>query len=112
MDDSIVILNTMFNDGVGYLWFIMLAAWGGTVNYITRLKNGHQFKWLELISEWMISAFSGLLTAYACAESELSWNVTAVMVGVAGHMGGQGIYLVQNAVKKRLKYIIKPPSED
>ena len=63
----------MFEQGIGYIWFIMLAIWGGTVNYLTRINRGNVqfFSFFELMGEWFISGFAGLLTAYVCIEMEV-----------------------------------------
>lgn len=95
-------INKVLETGIGYLWFIMLALWGGTVNYLSRLKQGavESFSFIELIGEWTISGFAGLLTAYICVEFEMSWTMTAFFTGVSGHLGGRAIYMLENYVKQ------------
>lgn len=101
--------------GFGYLWFVMLAAWGGTASYVTRLKkNGTAFSFAELIGEWTISGFAGVITAYLCHVADFSYFATAALAGVAGHMGGRGIALMEYAITKHFqrKYGVTPPNED
>ena len=102
-EQQISVLKQLLDAGLGYLWFVILAAWGGTVNYITRLKSEKSpFSIVELLGEWVISGFSGLITAFICQEMMLPFMYTAAAAGIAGHMGGRGIYLLERFVKKRL----------
>lgn len=80
----------------GLLWFSLLAIWGGTANYLHRVKKAEiPFSLMELVGEWTISAFAGVITAYVCYELGFSFYMTAAMAGIAGHMGGRGISLVE-----------------
>ena len=49
--------------GGGYLWMVILALWGGTASYLSRLKQNQAltFSLAELAGEWAISGFAGLL---------------------------------------------------
>lgn len=97
-------LSKLIEGGLGYVWFLVLAIWGGTVNYLSRIKQGkvEVFSFAELVGEWAISGFAGLLTAYICTEMNLSWHMTAVMTGIAGHMGGRAIFIFESYFKSRL----------
>lgn len=87
-----------------HMWLILLALWGGTASYISRLKRqGLPFSLVELTGEWCISGFSGALTAYICAEAGLSWYMIAFFTGVAGHLGGRGIFMLEQYTKRRLE---------
>lgn len=80
---------------------LLVAMWGGTASYIAKIKaNKTKFKVFELLGEWCISGFSGLLTVYICFELELSWQMTAFMAGIAGHMGGRAITIFENRFKR------------
>ncbi len=83
-------------EAASLIWFVALAAWGGTVNYLSRLKR-HKgaFSFVELLGEWAISGFAGLITAYACAANDVSYPLTAALSGIAGHMGGRAIYILE-----------------
>lgn len=81
---------------ISLFWFVALAAWGGTVNYLSRLKRYKTtFSFIELMGEWAISGFAGLITAYACAANDVSYPLTAALSGIAGHMGGRAIYILE-----------------
>lgn len=103
-DNASGFISKFFESGVGYIWFILLAIWGGTVNYIGRLKQmkDTKFSFVELIGEWAISGFAGLLTAYVCIELKFSWHMTAFFTGIAGHLGGRAIFLFELYFKNKL----------
>ena len=103
-ENSAPIIKQFFEAGLGYLWFVVLAIWGGTANYITRRKKDKSmpFSLIELLGEWVISAFAGILTALICAEMGMSYYMTAAVAGVAGHMGGRAIFMLELAIQKRL----------
>ncbi len=83
--------------GLGYLWLFVLAIWGGTANYISRLKSSKAaFSVIELVGEWTISGFAGVVTALVCASLGWDWYLTAAATGIAGHMGGRAIGLAEH----------------
>jgi len=90
------IIKMLVDAGLGYLWFIFLAIWGGTVSYINRVrKTKTPFSLVELVGEWAISGFAGLITAYLCAEMGMSFYMTAALTGISGHMGGRAIFIME-----------------
>jgi hypothetical protein len=102
-DQHVSVIKQLLDAGAGYIWFLFLAVWGGTVNYIARRKSDKSpFSVVELIGEWVISGFSGLITAFICQEMEISFMYTAVAAGIAGHMGGRGIYMIERFIHKRI----------
>jgi len=89
-------LHAILTEKIGYFWFVGLALWGGTASYISRMKKRElPFSLVELIGEWSISGFSGLLTALICVNLEFSFELTAAAAGVAGHMGGRAIGMME-----------------
>lgn len=93
----------------GYLWFIILAVWGGTVNYINRVRSERNpFSLVELLGEWMVSGFAGLITAYLCAEMGFSFYLTAALTGISGHMGGRAIFIMERMLQSKLYWKIDP----
>ncbi len=84
---------------MAFIWFLLVAIWGGTTNYITRLrKSKAPFSIMELIGEWSVSAFAGIITAFICHALEFSFYATAALAGITGHMGGRAIGLLEQAV--------------
>ena len=94
-------LSEMFAaTGVGFLWFLLLAAWGGTASYLSRIKKMKTpFSIMELVGEWTISAFAGIVTAFICYEMQFSFYATAALTGIAGHMGGRAIALMEHFIE-------------
>jgi len=88
----------------GYLWFVLLALWGGTVNYISRVRQQHpiRFSLMELIGEWSISGFVGIITIYICLEMQLSTYATGALVAISGHMGGRAIFMFEAYVIRKI----------
>jgi hypothetical protein len=97
------ILKALFDVGFGYIWFALLALWGGTVSYISRVRRDNApFSFVELVGEWTISAFAGIMTALICQELEFSLILTAALAGISGHMGGRAIYMLEQFVCKKM----------
>lgn len=98
MDEQTTILSKILEGSLGYGWFVILALWGGTANYLGKLRQGKiiAFSFAELIGEWTISGFTGLITAYVCIGQEMSWHTTAALTGIAGHMGGKLISVFES----------------
>lgn len=107
-------LYSIFNaTGLGFVWFMLVAVWGGTVSYITRLKKSKApFSLMELVGEWTISAFAGIITAYLCAEMGMSFYVTAALSGISGHMGGRAIGLLESWVEQQWRKYLGVVNED
>jgi len=77
-----------------YGWVMVLSAWGGLVRFIRKVKAG-DMSWkqaaLTLTGELSTSAFAGVVTFYACEANGVPQLSTAVLVAVAGHMGGRAL---------------------
>lgn len=103
MENNESFLKVALENGLGYIWFILLALWGGTVSYISRVrKHRKPFSFVELIGEWTISGFAGLITAYICKEMQFSFYLTAALTGMCGHMGGRAIFILENWAQRKL----------
>lgn len=97
-------LKNILSEYIIYFWFIILAMIGGTVKYLSRLKTKNlPFSLLELIMEWVISGFAGIITMYVCLWQGYDLHLTAVLVGITGHMGGSGIALIQESIMSAWK---------
>lgn len=104
-----------------WAWFLLigLSLWGGTANYVRKLKQNKQpFSVVELIGEWVISGFAGFIAALACIELGFSFAIAAAAAGVAGHMGGRSIFILEQVTLKwwEKRYGVKlpdsPPDKD
>jgi hypothetical protein len=95
-------MKAIFIEWVAYIWVMALAMLGGGVGYMQKVKSGRvKFRWMALFVELMTSGFVGLLTYLLCHSSGVSEPLTAVMVGVSGHMGTRALMQLE-AVYKRL----------
>lgn len=85
-------------------WVLFLAAWGGCVNFWRRVKDGETrlFKITELIGEITTSGFVGVLTFLICESTETDRLVTAVLVGISGHMGAKTIRFFELLFESKL----------
>jgi len=102
-ETSSQISKILAESGFGYLWLVVLAVWGGTANYISRLKKSKAaFSVIELVGEWTISGFAGVVTALCCYSMGWDWYLTAAATGIAGHMGGRAIGLAEHWFTNRI----------
>lgn len=102
-ESSNAITRFVADTGLGYIWLVALAIWGGTANYISRLRTSKAaFSVAELVGEWTISGFAGIITAFICVSLGWDWYITAATTGIAGHMGGRAIGLAEHFLTQRL----------
>lgn len=80
-----------------YLWVAVLAGWGGIANFCHKLKTGHArpFNIAEFVGELVISSFAGIITYYFCQATHIDGYLSAVLVGISGHMGSRAIFLIE-----------------
>lgn len=90
------IMEFVHTTGLTYVWLMLLAAWGGTASYLARVRKlGLTFSFAEWLGELVISGFSGIVTAYLCMWAGFPPVLTFAFAGVAGHMGGRAITLIE-----------------
>jgi hypothetical protein len=95
-------LMKLIAENLSYGWFVLMAFWGGTANYISRRnRDKTPFSIIELVGEWSVSGFAGLITAYICMDMGLSFALTSAAAGIGGHMGGRAIYLFEQIFIRR-----------
>lgn len=87
-----------------YLWVILIATWGGAVNFYRKIRDGHSrpFNVVEFIGEIATSAFVGVLTFWMCEAASINPLLTAAMVGISGHMGSRAIWQFEKWAARRL----------
>ncbi len=84
---------------IALVLIVLLAMWGGTVNYIGRIRKGAaQFSLLGLLCEWMISGFVGLLIILIGLHYQIDLLMIGVMAGVGGHAGGRTIFFIERLI--------------
>lgn len=87
-----------------YAWVIVLSIWGGAVNFYQKVKAGEArpFNIVEFIGEICTSGFAGVITFYLCEAGGFTPLMTAVMVGISGHMGGRAIFQLERLVSTKI----------
>lgn len=90
-----------------YAWVIGLSTWGGLVNYISKIKSGQlaRFNLTELIGDICISGFTGLLTFWLCQTANFDELLTAVFVGISGHMGARMIGKIEHILSRKFPLV-------
>lgn len=80
-----------------YVLVIGLALWGGLAGYLHRINEGsvRSFSIASLCGELTISGFVGLVTFWGCQSWGLDITKSAIMGGIAGHMGSRAIFLLE-----------------
>ena len=102
-DNTPNVLRTILEAGLGWIWLMILALWGGTVNYISRTrKDKTPFSLVELIGEWTIAGFAGVITGFICMEYQVSQYLTFAAVAISGHAGGRAIFMFERYLLNRI----------
>lgn len=80
-----------------YIWVVVLAATGGAVNFLRKIKAGtaRAFNITEFVGELMTSGFAGVLTFWLCEAADVNKLLSAVLIGISGHMGSRAIFKIE-----------------
>jgi hypothetical protein len=94
---------------LAHLWVLLLSGFGGVVSYIQKVKTGQckRFNLTELVGEVVISGFAGAMTYLVCQATGVAPLWSAVLVGVAGHMGARTMLLLEHNLTRR--FDLAPP---
>lgn len=113
MNELSAFFAKLVSAGLDMVLFFALALWGGTVNYLTRVKQGlvEVFSFRELVGEWAISGFAGVLTYMMCLELGFSGYLTGILTGISGHLGGRTISMFENYFKQKFPLLDKKASD-
>lgn len=86
-----------------YIYIMAVSLWGGVVNYFYKVRKGRvkKFSLSELTADLTASGFSGVLVFWLCEWSNSPALLTAVLVGIAGHLGGRTVFLVENYLEAK-----------
>jgi hypothetical protein len=83
--------------------FLIFAMWGGLCHYIGGVRAGKRpLSLFELAGDLAYSAFAGIMAAALCIHFELSEWMTFAVSGMAGHMGSRTIFLLEQALKRKI----------
>lgn len=80
-----------------YAWVFALAMLGGVVNFTRKLHEGsaRAFNVTEFVGELVTSGFAGLLTFWLCEAADINRLMSAVLIGISGHMGSRAIFSIE-----------------
>jgi hypothetical protein len=86
-----------------YGYILGISIFGGAVAWWRRVKRGEvaTAHIRDLIGEIATSAFAGLLAFWVCESLGVPLIITAPIAGIAGHMGGRAIDLIETHLLKR-----------
>lgn len=87
------------------VFMAFVAMLGGYVNFRQKMRAGKTRGWnfTELIGEMVVSAFVGVLTFWVCRGFEVNEWLTAAAVAITGHLGARAIFMVEQAVEKKVE---------
>lgn len=90
---------------ITYIWVTGLSIGGGLVSYMHKLQLGDRrpFSVIEFIGELVTAGFTGLITFWLCESTGISPLLTAVFVGISGHMGSRALYIIEKMLEARIK---------
>lgn len=98
-----------------YLWVILWSVLGGLVSWYGKIKAGvsRPFNIAELLGEISTSAFAGITTFYLCEWSNIDPLLSAVFIGIAGHMGTRFVFWMERLMEQHLadKLGVKGPGQ-
>lgn len=99
-----------------YLFVIFFSCCGGLVNLIQRyrLAKDRRFSLKDWLGDLFISAFAGMLVYYLCKSIPVNDNLMAGLIGIAGHMGGRLIFMLEFWGKEiiRKKFGLEDPTRE
>lgn len=87
-----------------YAWVVVWSMLGGFVSWWGKVKAGEArpFNVAELVGEVATSAFAGITTFYICEWGGVDPLLSAVFIGIAGHMGTRFVFWVEKVLEKHL----------
>lgn len=90
---------------ITYMWVGGLSIAGGLVSYFRKVQLGVRtsFRIIEFFGELITAGFTGLITFWLCESSGISPLLTAVFVGISGHMGSRALYIFERMLESKLK---------
>lgn len=86
-----------------YIWVMALSMWGGVVSYVRKVRDGtvHSFSIVYFIGELFTAGFIGVLTFWMCEYSGMHPLLSAVFIGISGHMGSRGVFWLEGLLKAK-----------
>lgn len=84
---------------------ILIGMAGGMIRFLRNFRDGHPrtFSIFEFVVELLTSAFISVVVAMGVVSLGFDLAAAAAAGGVSGHYGIRSLYLLQNAMKKRIE---------
>ena len=92
-----------------YVWYLVLAMWGGVARYLIELQRDSllKFSFLKLFSNLIISGFAGVITLNLVEHFNISLHLGAALIAVSGHAGVRAVEKLEVLLLKILEVKIK-----
>lgn len=92
-----------------YLWVLIWSGLGGLASFLQRVRNNeirHGFV-VEFIADTIYSAFAGVMAFFLCQHMQYDDMLTAIIIGISGHMGARAIISLEQSITERFYGITK-----
>jgi len=101
--DSLSPVLEFLRQWAAYSWILILAWFGGFVNYMKKVRNGEvgRFNITEFLGDMLTSSFAGVITFLFCKGAGFNEWLTAALVGMSGHMGSRALFMFEHWLAKR-----------
>lgn len=82
---------------------ILIALLGGVVAFLGKLRSGAArcFNFTEFIGDMVTAAVSGIFFYWLARGLEIDPWITAAIVGMAGHAGSRGLFMLEKWAEKK-----------
>lgn len=101
-------LSSWFVHSIPFIFAAILSAAGGAVRYLNNTVLGTAtFKLTAFFVEIFISGFVGIVAYMVCDYANLSWDATAAVVAISGHMGVRALSVAEDVAISTLKSYVK-----
>lgn len=83
---------------------ILIALLGGLVAFIGKVRAGdaRPFNITEFVGEMFVSAVAGVFFYWVCRGFDINPWLTAAIVGISGHAGSRGMFMLEKWVEAKL----------
>lgn len=100
--------STWLVHAIPFVFASMLSAAGGAVRYLNNVSKGSvSFKLATFCIEIFTSGFVGIVAYMLCDYAALSWDATAAVVAISGHMGVRALSIAEDITVSALKAYMK-----
>lgn len=93
-----------------WMFVLGMALAGGLASWVLKVRAGEYapHNLMALVGELTVAAFAGVITFLGCEYFSLGPFATPALVGIAGHMGGRAINMMERAIESRAKVVVPP----